>query len=240
MNYKIVIQDFNGNQCIVNVPISYANLPVSQPNEVKKTPYFLNAHIDNSYAKDGISVFIPEKTFYEDFYLNFDVINNELFLHDDSEAVHSNMTITFDVAKIPVDEREKMFIANLDDGKPSYNSTYKKDDSFSIRTKNLGKFFLAKDETAPKIYRPSFQEGDNLDDKETLQISISDDLSGIGSYNAYLNGNWILMEYENKLNRLTHNLADNIFQNGRNDFKIIVKDNLGNSTTFESHFFKTK
>ncbi len=240
LNYKMILQDFHGNKTIVNVPISYGNLPIKQVNEVKKTPYFLKSRIDNSYTKDDITVFIPENAFFEDFYLNFDVKNNELYLHDESVPLQENVTITFDITKFSAIDREKMFIANLDGSKMEYNKTYKKENTATIYTKKLGKLFLYKDETAPRIYNPNFKEGDNLDEQKTLKISISDDLSGIKEYNAYLNGNWILMEYESKLNRLTYNFTDNIFQNGRNDFKIIVKDNLENTTTFESHFFKTK
>jgi murein DD-endopeptidase MepM/ murein hydrolase activator NlpD len=238
--YKIVLHDFHGNQSIINVPISYGKLPVTQFTDQIKTPYFLKAQNDNSYAKDAISVFFPENTFYEDFYLKFDVKNNELFLHDETIAVNNPFQITFDVSKIPVDEREKMFIANLDGNKTEYNSTYKKDDVFLIKTKKLGKFFLGKDEIMPKIYNPNFKEGDTLDVQNNLKISIADDLSGIKEYNAYLNGKWILMEYETKLNRLTHNFSDDIFADGRNDFLIEVKDNMGNTAKFESHFFKTK
>ena len=36
---------------------------------------------------------------FEDFYLNFDVKNNELFLHDDSVPLQENITITFDTSK---------------------------------------------------------------------------------------------------------------------------------------------
>ena len=240
MNYKIVLHDFHGNETIVNIPISYANLPSIQVKEPIKTPYFLKARNDNSYAKEGFSVFIPANTFYDDFYLKFDVINKELFLHDDSVAVNEKITITLDITKISVSEREKMFIANLDGDKLEYNATSKSDSLFTIKTKKLGKFFLAKDTIAPLIYKPNFSEGANLDDQQTLKISISDDLSGIASYNAYLNGAWILMEYESKLKRLTHNLSDNLYINGKNEFKIIVLDNLGNSTTFESNFNKTK
>ncbi|MBF2092529.1 M23 family peptidase, partial [Flavobacterium psychrophilum] len=111
---------------------------------------------------------------------------------------------------------------------------------FVIKTKKLGKFFLSKDTIAPQIYNPNFSDGANLDKQQTLKISISDDLSGIASYDAYLNGEWILMEYENKINRLTHNLSNNKYINGNNKFKIIVKDNVGNATTFESNFNKTK
>jgi len=41
-------------------------------------------------------------------------------------------------------------------------------------------------------------EGKWISDKKLLQLSISDGLSGIKSYNGYLNGKWILFEYDNK------------------------------------------
>jgi hypothetical protein len=50
-----------------------------------------------------------------------------------------------------------------------------------------------------------------------------------------LNGNWILFEYDTKTRRITHNFSG---YSGRraNDLKVIVIDNVGNSTTFESQF----
>ena len=131
-----------------------------------------------------------------------------------------------------------MFIANFNDGRTEYNSTEKKDSSFSIKTKKLGKFFLAKDEVAPKIYKPNFTEGANLDDQQTLKISISDDLSGIASYNGYLNGKWILMEYEYKTKTLTFDFNDGIITDTKNNLKVIVTDNVGNSSTFEALFYR--
>ena len=80
-----------------------------------------------------------------------------------------------------------MFIANIDDGKIEYNTTYKKENTFSIKVKKLGKFLLAKDEVAPKFIAPILKKETNLDKQKTLKISISDDLSGIKEYNAYLN-----------------------------------------------------
>jgi hypothetical protein len=35
-------------------------------------------------------------------------------------------------------------------------------------------------------------------DQKTIQLSIADTLSGIKSYTGYLNGKWILFEYDNK------------------------------------------
>ncbi len=239
-NYKIVVQDFLKNQTVINVPISYGNLPVTQTTETAKTDFFIKSKIEHSYVKDNVSVFIPENTFADDFYLKFDVRNNELFLHDSSQAVYEKIKINFDVSSISDEKRGKMFIANQEARGVNYNHTFKEANVFSISTKNLGKFFLTKDETPPIIYKPNFKDATNIDKQKTLQVSISDDLSGIGSYNGYLNGKWILMEYENKTRRLTHNLDEKLYKVGKNELKVIVKDNLGNSTTFETTFIRTK
>jgi hypothetical protein len=55
-----------------------------------------------------------------------------------------------------------------------------------------------------------------------------------------LNGNWILFEYDTKTRRITHNFSDGIVAEGANDLKVIVIDNVGNSTTFESQFLEVK
>ncbi|ANO47893.1 secreted M23/M37 family peptidase [Flavobacterium columnare] len=240
LNYKIEIYDFHGNKNTIIIPIEFSNENSSVINNNLKTPYFLKSQIEQLYSKEGISVFIPEQTFYEDFYIRFDVKNQELYLHDESVAISKSMTITFDVAHLPKEAREKMFIANLDGGRIEYNTTVKKEDQFIIKVKKLGKFFIAKDTVAPKIYAPNFKIGEDLTSKDSLKIFISDNLSGIKSYNAYLNNQWILMEYEPKLNRLIHYFSDSKFIDGKNDFKLEVMDNLGNTTTFESNFYKTK
>ena len=69
---------------------------------------------------------------------------------------------------------------------------------------------------------------------------MSDDLSGIKEYKGYLNGKFILFEYEYKKRRLTHDFDDGIYVDGRNELKVIVTDNVGNSSIFETYFFKSK
>ena len=71
-------------------------------------------------------------------------------------------------------------------------------------------------------------------------MKISDDLSGIATFDAWLNGKWILMHYDYKTRVIFHNFSDGIVDEGRNDLKVTVTDNVGNSTTFETHFFRTQ
>ena len=71
-----------------------------------------------------------------------------------------------------------------------------------------------------------------------LSLTISDDLSGIDTYTATLNGDWILMEYETKNNTLTYNFDDKILDQKQCELKVVVTDNVGNTSTFTSTFYR--
>ena len=240
LNYRIEISDFHGNKRVINIPIQYSEAESTIPKTEVKTPYFVKSKNDNNYTKDNVSVFIPANAFYDDFYMNFDVKDNVLYLHDDTVPVHQNLTVTFDVSGIPNLNREKTFISRMDGSKKEFFTTTKKGNLFSARTKDLGKFFLEVDTIAPRIYRPNFAEGANLDKYDSISIHISDDLSGIKEYNAYLNGKWILMEYDYKTKTLVHFFSDAVYDAEKNELKVVVSDKMGNSAIFETHFFKTK
>lgn len=238
-NYRVEVYDFHGNRVDLIIPIEFQDALASIKNTVKKTPYYVKAKNESIFEKENITVQIPENAFYNNFYLNFEVNGDILTLHDDSVPVHKNITITFNnIQGFTEEQLDKIFIASLDGYKLEFNRTFRKENTFSIKTRNLGKFKLAQDTIPPRIFNVNFVEGTTIKDQKTLSVSISDLHSDINSYNGYLNGKWILMEYDYKTKKLVHNLDDNICVPGRNDLKIVVTDYLRNSTTFESYFFR--
>jgi murein DD-endopeptidase MepM/ murein hydrolase activator NlpD len=236
-NYRIEVADFNNNKIVINVPLVFDDTPPKILKTDSKTNYFLKVKNDNNYKKDNVSVFVPAGSFYEDFYLNFDVKNDTLTFQDDAMPLQNNITITFEDAQLTETERENSFIASFEDGKLKYNFTKRKGNEFITYTKNLGKFVLAKDSIAPKITPINIKEGKLLNKQFSLQLSISDSFSGIKSYNGFLNGKWVLFEYDYKTKRLTHFFDKDYLNEGRNDLKVVVSDNVGNSTIFETYFF---
>ena len=238
-NYKVELYDFHGNKVDLVIPIEFALQETKIAKTVQKTPYYIKAKTESIFEKNNVSVYVPENAFYNNFYMNFDVSNDIVTLHDDSVPVHKNITVTFnDVVGLTEEQLSKTYIATLDGYKLDYNKTYRKGNSFSVKTKTLGKYKLAQDTTPPRIYNVNFVEGKKLTDQKTISVSVTDLHSDIDTYNGYLNGKWILMEYDYKTKKLTHNLDDKIYVEGRNDLKIVVTDNLQNSTTFESYFLK--
>jgi hypothetical protein len=163
-----------------------------------------------------------------------------LFLHDDTVPAHTNFTVSIEDTKSTEAQREKMFIGRIEGKKINYNPTYRKDSIFNTKVKILGKYALVADTIAPKITMAVPVEGKWISEQKTIQLSIYDEVSGIKSYNGYLNGKWVLFEYDNKTRKLTHYFTDGIVAEGANDLKVVVIDNVGNSTTFETRFFRSQ
>jgi murein DD-endopeptidase MepM/ murein hydrolase activator NlpD len=238
-SYRVELYDFHQNKIELIIPIEYGVQVPTIKKTIQKTPYFVKAKTESIFEKGNVTVYVPENAFYANFYMNFDVNNDIATLHDDSVPVHKNITLTFnDVSGLTEEQLSKTYIATLDGYKLDYNKTTRKGNSFSTKIKTLGKYKLAQDSIPPRIYNVNFVEGKTLKDQKTISVSVADLHSDIASYSAFLNGKWILMEYDYKTKRLTHNLEDAIYVQDRNDFKIIVTDSLQNSATFESYFFK--
>ncbi|TDE45850.1 M23 family metallopeptidase [Flavobacterium rhamnosiphilum] len=238
--YRIEVSDFFGNKKTIAIPVQYDLLTTIISPEPVQSNYFVKANKDSNFALANMSVFFPAGTFYEDFDLNFEVKNDTLFLHDDTVPAHTNFTVSIEDTKSTEAQREKMFIGRIEGRKINYNPTYRKDSVFNTKVKILGKYALVADTIAPKISMAVPVEGKWISDQKTIQLSIYDDVSGIKSYNGYLNGKWVLFEYDNKTRKLIHYFSDGIVADGANDLKVVVIDNVGNSTTFETRFFRSQ
>ena len=235
-NYRIEVSDYFGNSNSITVPIEYDLETPLVPAEPVTSKYFVRYNKDSNFEKDNMSVFFPAGTFYDDFNLNFDVKNNKIYIHDDTVPVHSNFTITIKDTIYPESLKDRLYVGKG----TSYNGTIRKGDVFTAKAKILGQYGLVLDTIAPVIKITKPVEGKWISDQRKIEFTISDSLSGIKSYNGYLNGSWVLFEYENKNRKITHTFDDQYLTEGENFLKMEVVDNVGNSTIFETHFFRSQ
>ncbi|MDA7798923.1 M23 family peptidase, partial [Flavobacteriaceae bacterium] len=71
-----------------------------------------------------------------------------------------------------------------------------------------------------------------------LTIKISDTQSGIKSYEAFIDDEWILMEYDVKKKKLSYNFSDKKLVGSKHIFKLVVSDNVGNTNTYNATFYR--
>ena len=99
---------------------------------------------------------------------------------------------------------------------------------YSASVRDFGTFALLADTTAPTVRAVNFSEGKPLKAK-TLRIKIGDNLAGIETYNCYLNGKWVLAEYDGKSATMSIDTTGKL-QAGKNSLRVEVADGCGNLT----------
>lgn len=237
--YKIEVTDFNDNSISVVIPIEGKRTDSIAKKQIVETNDYIYADQATSISKGKFNIFIPEKSLYEDTFLNIEVKGDTLHFHEDNIPIHKNITISTDVTQYNLADREKLYLGRINNkGKPYYNTTLHKGDKLSTRTRTFGTYVLVTDTEAPVIKPVNFQDGKWISKHKTLQIKIKDDMSGIKNYRATINDTFILMEYNYKKDVLVYDFNDDIVQDTENNLKLIVIDNVGNSATFEATFFR--
>jgi len=237
---EIIAKDVDGNKSTITIPIVGETKPITIPVVEKITEYPILSGAFNKFSKDGVTVAFPKKTFYNDFYLNFEVnIDGSTRIHDPVVPLHKSYTLTFNVEKYSTEERKHLFIAYYKKDKyPSYTSTVRKGSTFYTKTKKLGKFSLLSDYKAPTITPKNFKDKQWLSKFRYLKIGIKDDLSGIKSYRGEIDGRWILLEWNLKKGYLVYDFNDLKLAGTKHQLKIVVTDNANNTKTYNATFYR--
>lgn len=241
MNYtvEIVAKDFKGNTSSVKIPIAGKESNVIFSAKKDTTAYKINRTKFNKFTKDGVTIAFPKYTFYKNLYLDFKVEADIVKVHTPTVPLQKSFTLTFDVSKYSDEEKEQLYIANLEYPKyPRYYYTRKKDSIFYTTTKTLGNYTLKSDKVKPKIRTLYFKENQSLQNSKTLKARISDIGSGIKDWRATIDGEWILMEYNHKKGILTYNFSDKKLVGNKHIFKLVVSDNVGNTNELSTTFFR--
>jgi len=240
-SYSVEIKatDFKGNSKKLIIPVKGKKDSIVVRKKIKTTNYHFKANKFNTITKDKITVAFPKNSFYNDFYFDFKKESDVVFLHNAGTPMHKNFTLTYDVSKYPKSAQNKLFIARINSkGKPSYSSTRRKENKLYTLSKTLGNYGLFSDNQAPKIKPINFKKEQWLSKYKYLKVKISDGLSGIKSYRAEIDGQWVLMEYEPKKGLLTYDFSDKKLTGNKHTLKVIAIDNVNNSNTYIATFFK--
>jgi len=237
--FEIVLEDFAGNTTLIKIPITGKEQITNTVPQLASEAEIYLAQKAHAITQGKFHIYMPAEAMYEDHALDIYASNDTLFLHNDRIPLHKNITVSFDLNEADLETPEKYFIGRIPKwGKPRHYSTQYKNGKLSIATRDFGVYTLVKDITPPTVKPINFSDKKWISNNKTLRIEIKDDLSGINSYRATINGKFILMEYEYKDNSLTYYFSDHIIEDTENNFKLIVIDNVGNSTTFESTFYR--
>ena len=240
--YTIKVKDYAGNVTRVNIPIIGAIDTLVQPKTKMVTDHYAYANQPFTFSDGKFTVYIPKGALYDDTFLHLRASSDSLDFHQEETPLHKNAIISYDLSAYNEADREKLYIGRLNYKGDDiyYSGTQIKDNLLTTATRTFGTYTIGMDKTPPVITPKNVAEGRWMSKYRYLKFKIEDEDSGIKSYRATINGKYILMEYDYKTNTLIHDFNDNVVTDTENNLKLIVTDNVGNSATFETTFFRKK
>ncbi|MCB0508344.1 MAG: hypothetical protein KDD21_08605, partial [Bacteroidetes bacterium] len=180
-------------------------------------------------------------TFYEKTCLHYQEIkpNKKEQLSNIFKVINKNKEVPlFKSASIKIQSnsyynKNKILIARENfDGSIDALKTTINGNTFSANTKDLGTFYLVYDTIAPQIIIDS-----SSINSSSIQAKIIDSLSGIDSYNGYIDGHWINFYYDAKNDTIEYKM-DEYCTKGEHTLLLKVSDEVGNSTSTSFQFKK--
>ena len=240
---RIIVTDASGNRSWVAFRLTSLPKPVitPAPAECSKVLPYGKA---TDFTADGIRIHFPAGAFYDTLFLKYnvrsgscDLLSSIHSIHNETVPVHDRYRLSVRPDTVIPGKEDKLCLATVDSkGKPSFSGG-----SFSYGyvtgdVNRLGDYAVAIDTVAPVI-KPSFAKGATLTGKRLFTVTITDEFSGIGSYETLIDGQWFLAEYDAKNNLLIYRPTDSrLKQNSHHTMELTVKDNRGNSTVLKSEF----
>ena len=247
--------DFNGILDPSEYIDNYISIRVSDWN---KNSSYLNFRIKGSESKDDIKSYdgieiltnqdyeinknssvieIKRNTFYKDLLLNMSYKDDTLDLGEDKDPFRKSMIIKLPLVISDTLELRQSFIGKIKDEKITYISSRKDDSYIYANTSSLGKYIISRDTIKPEIKPINFKQNSNISNRSSIRLRLKDEMSGIKSYNAHLNGKWALFEYEPKSNLIFHKISDNIINEGENILIINYQDGVGNKGVYKATIY---
>lgn len=204
------------------------------------TGTFFSFSKKNAIVKDSIEIIFPANSFYRSSYFDYGVLKKDsnsfsatYKLHSPTTPVHKYFTLKILPDSIPTIVATKTYISySPDNSKYYYTGNNKSGKFITCKSRKLGYYKVMIDTIPPVITEVNFHDGKKLVKQHNLKIKIKDEQTGIDSYKATLNNNWILMEYDPKKELLIYNFDDKL-KKGKNDFKLIVTDMLDNVSEYD-------
>lgn len=239
---RIEVEDFKGNTSQLNFIVQRTG--EGSPAAVEDCERRIVFKEENYLYEKDIEATWENGSFYENFCLDYEVnppksskINSAVHsIGLSTIPVHKYFSIAIHPEKIVEGQMDKSVLMHLSrsGAEKSLGGVW---DGHYVRaeSREFGRFYTQIDTVPPVINLKNCKEGVTLKRAAKLLYYVNDALSGVSTYNAYLNGKWVLLDYDKKYKRITCELDDQGIK-GNNVLKLEVKDHKGNIKTHTRNF----
>jgi hypothetical protein len=177
------------------------------------------------FADPKVQIRFEKQTVLDDLFLRIkhsgSPSNPQLEINDGNEYLWNAMDVTWDASGFTGNKNSYYVYQQYGNGGKSFVGGTWDGNTIQFKTRNFGTFVLAQDLQKPTITPVRVNSSE-------IRFTIKDNSSGIESYEATINGKWVLMRYEHKQAIIwSEKLDEQPFKGAVN---IKVTDRAGNIT----------
>ena len=242
---KYVIKDTYGNTSNLNFQLKSNTKMEKTISQVLSLGDTINVAEDVAIEKAGFKAYLPENSVYNDLrakYKEEEMSKTASGLHQFGNPkipVQHYFTMKIKTQNIAKNMEKKAVIVSVSSDK---RKVYAKGGEYKngwVQTKvrAFGNYAVKIDSVAPSVTAVNISEGKNLSSAKNIQFRISDNLSGIETYDSFIDENWVFGKYVPK--RGTYTIPFDTYNNiskGKHLLRVLVIDERGNETIKEYNF----
>ncbi|RZK50487.1 MAG: M23 family metallopeptidase [Pedobacter sp.] len=238
---KYIVHDAQGNKSELSFQVqSNEKAKLNHPAEPNGEIFAYNQA--GAFSRPEITVNFPVGSLYED--LNFQykeglapaahAYSKLHQLHHPLVPLHLPLPISIKAdAKLAGYEDKALIVnqARVSQGGQFENGFVK------AQIRSFGNYYISIDTVPPKITPINIAAGKNMAGIAKINFKISDNLSGIKSFNGFIDGQWVLMEFDAKTANLWHTF-DHRTGPGKHLLELVVVDMKNNESKYRVEFSK--
>ncbi len=218
-------------------------LPVAEKRDTNLVTMPYNRQ--NRFISENIRVNIPAGALYDTLRFSYsrvggseDMLSSVHQVHNKFKPVHRAFSVAIKPDTVIKGKESKMLIVQMGDNqkKNPLNSLWS-EDYITAEATSFGNFYIGIDTLPPVISVNGLTSENDLSDMTEMKIRITDELSGIKTYEPEIDGNWALFEYDQKNDMLIYRFDEKrIKRNSEHLLKLKVSDNKDNISYFNCSF----
>lgn len=238
---KYTISDARGNKTTLAFNVfADPKAVINTPEPPAGTSFTYNKQ--NEFNQEDVKVILPKGTLYNDFNFQYkktakpkqNAFSEIHHIHNNLTPLHTGFELWIKADSSIIKHQSKALIVS---SSRSSQGGYFENDWVKAKPRNFGSFFIAIDTIAPNIVPVNIANGKNMAGLSKMSFRISDNLSGIKSFNGYIDGKWVLMEFDTKTANLWH-AFDERTAAGKHTFELLVVDMKENTKRYAIEFYR--
>ena len=247
-NIKIHVEDYNQNLSEIKFKVKNSLRKNDQYNLLNEEPIqdvvqkkFYYKH-KNIFLFKNLKIFLSDYSLYEDMIFRYSLLDSIKGVYGNIHRCHKKDTPLhkkYDLyikENIPDNVKDKVYIA-----KREKENTFKYIGGIweglylKTSTREFGDFCIVADSTGPIIKGVNIFPGKKINKQKNIKLTIEDSKSGIKKFEATINNEWVLLDYDHKTKIIKYDFNE-ILKKGDNKFVLRVTDNCNNLTTYKAVF----